>query len=411
MSWKFKDSIKSEIPWKLVEIELPLKQPLQPYVSFENLGTTTPIPLDKIGFTYDPRLIPPEFRNAAIPPPPEISIQRTPPRAAAPVVSTEQPPPLPDLSLIKIPRDPRRRKKLFSPKHLGEITKPLSIEIPLNNLPLFPSLFSFEEDLEIKFPLLPGLLREVSSKEENSTYTSPSAVGSLESPLEEGEIRDSPAIGSRRISDTSDISEEYQELFDIKSESPPCPDQLSETKIVRFNRDLSPPRTNWTTDQVACESFEIPFNVQGATVGKIDPPLAVFGRPLPTARPEQCVTLSKKLKQPSPAGRKGSSLILSPVDPLALPERNTRSATPPFKHKYCVQNQEFRHIKINPEIDVPIPKRFKTSKVEIIPSKFCNWICKCKVRGLCSLCYSGVISLNLEVLIKVGEGELPPGAS
>ena len=297
-------------------------------------------------------------------------------------------------------------KKLFLPRHFSELKKPLSIEIPLNNLPLFPSLFSYEEDLEIKFPLLPRLL-QVSNKEENSPYTSPSAVGSLES----GEIRDSPVLESRRISDSSVISEEYQELFDVKNESPLCSNQLSETKIVRFNKDLSPPKADWTTDQVECESFEIPFNVQGSSVGKTDPPLAVFGRPLPRARPEQSVTLSKKLEQPFSAGRKGSSLILSPVDPLALPERDTRSTTPPFKHKYSVQNQEFRYIKVTPEIDVPIPKRFKSSKIEIVPSKICNWICKCKVQGLCSLCYSGVISLNLEVLIKVGEGELPLGTS
>ena len=398
MSWKFKDSIKSEIPWKLIEIELPLKQPPQPYVSFENIDTTTQIPLNKTGFTYDPRLIPPEFRNAAIPPPPEISIQRSPPAA-------EQPSPLPGLSLVKIPRDPRRRKKLFSPRHYSDLTKPLSIEIPLRNLPLFPSLFSFQEDLEIKFPLLPGLLREASNKDEDSTYTSPS---SLESSLEEGEIRDSPPIENRGISDASDISEEY---FEIKSESPIHCEQLSETKTVRFNRDLSPPRTNCLKDQVACESFEIPFAIQGSSVGKTDPPLAVFGKPLPTTRPEQSVALSRKLEQPFSTGRKGSSLTLSPVDPLALPERETRSTTPPFKHKYSVQNQEFRYIKVTPEIDVPIPKRFKSSKVEIIPSKICNWICKCRVQGLCSLCYSGVISLNLEVLIKVGEGELPLGTS
>ena len=287
----------------------------------------------------------------------------------------------------------------------------MSIEIPLNNLPLFPSLFSFEEDLEIKFPLLPGLLKEVSNKEENSTYTSPSAVGSLESSLEEGEIRDSPPIESRRISDTSDISEEYQELFEIKSESPLHSEQLSETKTVRFNRDLSPPRTNCLTDQVACESFEIPFAIQGSSVGKTDPPLAVFGKPLPTTRPEQSVALSRKLEQPFSTGRKGSSLTLSPTDPLALPERETRSTTPPFRHKYSVQNQEFRYIRIAPEIDVPIPKRFKSSKIEIVPSKICNWICKCKIDGLCSLCYSGAISLNLEVLIKVGEEEPPLGSS
>ena len=121
-------------------------------------------------------------------------------------------------------------KNFFLPRHFSETKKPLSIEIPLNNLPLFPSLFSYEEDLEIKFPLLPGLLKEVSNKEENSTYTSPSAVGSLESSLEEGEIRDSPPIESRRISDTSDISEEYQELFEIKSESPLHSEQLRNQK-------------------------------------------------------------------------------------------------------------------------------------------------------------------------------------
>ena len=398
MSWKFKDSIKSEIPWKLIEIELPLKQPPQPYVSFENIDTTTEIPLIKTGFTYDPRLIPPEFRNAAIPPPPEISIQRSPPAA-------EQPSPLPGLSLVKIPRDPRRRKKLFSPRHYSDLTKPLSIEIPLRNLPLFPSLFSFQEDLEIKFPLLPGLLREASNKDEDSTYTSPS---SFESSLEEGEIRDNTPIENRGISDASDISEEY---FEIKSESPLHSEQLSETKTVRFNRNLSPPRTNCFKDQVACESFEIPFAIQGSSVGKTDPPLAVFGKPLPTTRPEQSVALSRKLEQPFSTGRKGSSLTLSPVDPLALPERETRSTTPPFRHKYSVQNQEFRYIRIAPEIDVPIPKRFKSSKIEIVPSKICNWICKCKIDGLCSLCYSGAISLNLEVLIKVGEEEPPLGSS
>ena len=400
MSWKSKDSIKSEIPWKLVEIELPLKQPLQPYVSFENLDTTTPIPLNKTGFTYDPRLIPPEFRNAAIPPPPEISIQRSPLSAAA-----EQPSPLPGLSLVKIPRDPRRRKKLFSPRHYSDLTKPLSIEIPLRNLPLFPSLFSFQEDLEIKFPLLPGLLREASNKDEDSTYTSPS---SLESSLEDGEIRDNPPIENRGISDASDISEEY---FEIKSESPIHCEQLSETKTVRFNRDLSPPRTNCFKDQVACESFEIPFAIQGSSVSKTDPPLAVFGKPLPTTRPEQSVALSRKLEQPPSTGRKGSSLTLSPTGPLTLPERETRSTTPPFRHKYSVQNQEFRYIRIAPEIDIPIPKRFKSSKIEIIPSKICNWICKCKIDGLCSLCYSGAISLNLEVLIKVGEEEPSLGSS
>ena len=398
MSWKFKDSIKSEIPWKLIEIELPLKQPPQPYVSFENIDTTAEIPLNKTGFTYDPRLIPPEFRNAAIPPPPDISIQRSPPAA-------EQPSPLPDLSLIKIPRDPRRRKKLFSPRHYSDLTKPLSIEIPLRNLPLFPSLFSFQEDLEIKFPLLPGLLREASNKDEDSTYTSPS---SLESSLEDGEIRDNPPVEHRGISDASDISEEY---FEIKSESPIHCEQLSETKTVRFNRDLSPPRTNCFNDQVACESFEIPFAIQGSSVSKTDPPLAVFGKPLPTTRPEQSVALSRKLEQPPSTGRKGSSLTLSPTDPLTLPERETRSTTPPFRHKYSVQNQEFRYIRIAPEIDVPIPKRFKSSKIEIIPSKICNWICKCKIDGLCSLCYSGAISLNLEVLIKVGEEEPPLGSS
>ena len=274
MSWKSKNCVKSEIPWKLIPTHLPPKQPPQPYVSFENLEATALIPLNKVGFTYDPRLIPPEYRHASIPSPPEISIQRSPSPAPEAVVPTEQLPSLPDLSLIRIPRDPRRRKKLFSPRHFQEKTKPLSIEIPLNNLPLFPRLFSFEKDIEIKFPLLPGLLK-VSNKEEDSPYTSPSSVGSLES----GEIRDSPAI-----------SNEYQELFDVKTESPVCLDQLNETKTVRFNKDLSPPRADWTTDQAECESFEIPFNVQESIVGKTDPPLAVFGQPLPRSRPEQSVS-------------------------------------------------------------------------------------------------------------------------
>ena len=395
MSWKSENCVKSEIPWKLIPIQLPSKQPPQPYVSFENLEATALIPLNKVGFTYDPRLIPPEYRHASIPSPPEISIQRSPSPAPEAVVPTEQLPSLPDLSLIRIPRDPRRRKKLFSPRHFQEKTKPLSIEIPLNNLPLFPRLFSFEKDIKIKFPLLPGLLK-VSNKEEDSPYTSPFSVGSLES----GEIRDSLAL-----------SNEYQELFDVKTESPVCLDQLNETKTVRFNKDLSPPRADWTTDQAECESFEVPFNVQGSSVGKFDPPLAVFGRPLPRSRPDQLVSLSKKLDQPPSAGRKGSSLILSPVDPLAFPERDTRSASPPFKHKYSVHNQEYRYIKLCPEIDIPIPKRFKKSKVEIIPSKTCNWICKCQVQGLCNLCYSGAISFNLEILIKCGEGGLSVPAS
>ena len=127
---------------------------------------------------------------------------------------------------------------------------------------------------------------------------------------------------------------------------------------MRFNKDLSPPKTGWAIDQAECESFEIPFNVQGSSVGKSDPPLAVFGRPLPRTRPDQFVSLSKKLDQPFSAGRKGGSLILSPVDSLKFPERNTRSASPPFKHKYSVQNPEYRYIKVSPEIEIPIPKRF-----------------------------------------------------
>ena len=167
MSWKSEIHVKSEIPWKLIPIQLPSKQPPQPYVSFENLEATALIPLNKVGFTYDPRLIPPEYRHASIPSPPEISIQRSPSPVPEAVVPTEQLPSLPDLSLIRIPRDPRRRKKLFSPRHFQEKTKPLSIEIPLNNLPLFPRLFSFEKDIEIKFPLLPGLLKAIAKQNKN----------------------------------------------------------------------------------------------------------------------------------------------------------------------------------------------------------------------------------------------------
>ena len=177
MSWMSDIHVKPEIPWKLIPIELSPKQPPQSYVSFENLETTVVIPLNKVGFTYDPRLIPPEFLHVSIPSPPKITIPRSP--SPEVVVPTEQPPSLPDFSLISTPRDPRRRKKLFSPRHFKETIKPLSIEIPINNFPLLPRLFSFEEDIEIKFPLFPGLLK-VSNKEEESPYTSPLGVGSLE---------------------------------------------------------------------------------------------------------------------------------------------------------------------------------------------------------------------------------------
>ena len=142
---------------------------------------------------------------------------------------------------------------------------------------------------------------KISRKEEESPYTSPSGVDSLE----DGEIRESP-----------DLSSEYQESFDIKTESSVCFDELQETKTVRFRKDLSPPKTDWAIDQAESELFEIPFNEQGSSVGKSDPPLAVFGRPLPRTRPDQFVSISKKLNQPLSAGKKGSSLILSPVDSL-----------------------------------------------------------------------------------------------
>ena len=195
---------------------------------------------------------------------------------------------------------------------LTDILPPVS---PFNSqqepfFPLLPKLFSFQEKVEINFPLFPGLLK-ISRKEEESPYTSPSGVDSLE----DGEVRESP-----------DSSGEYQESFDIKTESPVCFDQLQETKTVRFRKDLSPPKTDWAIDQAESELFEIPFNEQGSSVGKSDPPLAVFGRPLQRTRPDQFVSLSKKLDHPFSAGRKGSSLILSPVDPLALPERDTHSA-------------------------------------------------------------------------------------
>ena len=386
MTHKSEIHVKNEIPWKFTPIELPFKQSPKPYVSFQNLETTAVIPLSKVGFTFDPRLIPPELLHITIPPPPVITIPRSPSSETS--TQTEQTPVLPDFSLIKTPRDPRRRKKLFSPRHFKDVTQPLSIEIPENKLPLLPRLFSFHEEVEVKFPLFPRLLK-ICRKEEESPYTSPSAIGSLE----EGEIRDIP-----------DLFGEYQEFFDFKTESPLCSNQLKETKTVRFNDDLSPPKDNWVTDQAESEVFEIPF--QGTSVGRSNPPFAVFGRPLPRTRPEQLVSISKKLDQPFSTGRKGSSLILSPVAPLTFPERDTRSATPPFKHKYSVQNPEFRHIKVSPELEIPIPKRFKTHQVEIIPSPSYSWMCKCKTQGLCNLCYSGFIRLNLEIIIKCGDGGL-----
>ena len=78
MAWKSDIHVKPEIPWKLIPIELPSKQPPQPYVSFQNLETTAVIPLSKVGFTFDPRLIPPELLHVSIPSPPEITISRSP---------------------------------------------------------------------------------------------------------------------------------------------------------------------------------------------------------------------------------------------------------------------------------------------------------------------------------------------
>ena len=413
MAWKFNAHVKSEIPWSLIPIELPVKKAPRSYVSFQNLEITAEIPLEKVGFTFDPRLIPLHSPEILIPPAPEISISRDlfpqdsitrvlPPEIS---VSTDPLPVLPDFSLIRTPRDPRRRRRLFSPRLFKEIVKPISVEIPANNLPpvssfnfqqeplfpLLPNLFSFQEKFEINFPLLPRLLKICTKDGESpSPYSSPSAVNSLE----DGEIRESPvAFG------------EYLENFNGIIDSPACPDQLLETKTVRFRKDLSPPSVNWAVNQAESEVFEIHFKEQGSCVGKSDPPLAVFGRALPRTRPDQFVFTSKKLDQPL-SGRKGQSLTESPVDPLTFPERNTRSASPPYKHKYTVQSPECRYIKLTPEIEIPIPKRFKKSKVEIIPSKFFDWNCSCQVQGICQLCYSSSISFNLQILIKCGGGDL-----
>ena len=234
MAWKFNTHVKAEIPWRLIPIELPIKQPPRQYVSFQNLEITAVIPLDRVGFTFDPRLVPPD-PEILIPPPPEISIPRDPSpqnsisRSLSPEisVSSEPLPVLPDFSSIKVPRDPRRRKKLFSPR----LFKPLTIEIPTDILPpvshinsqqeplfpLLPNLFSFQEELEIKFPLFPGLLK-ISTKEGDipSPYTSPSGVGSLE----DGEIRENPSTSGK-----------YWESFDDITEFPACSDQLKETKL------------------------------------------------------------------------------------------------------------------------------------------------------------------------------------
>ena len=100
MTCKSKIFVKNEIPWKLTPVELPSRHSPKPYVSFQNLETTAVIPLEKVGFTFDPRLIPPELLHISIPPPPEITIP------GSPEILTEQPSVLPDFSLIKTPRDP-----------------------------------------------------------------------------------------------------------------------------------------------------------------------------------------------------------------------------------------------------------------------------------------------------------------
>ena len=119
MAWKSNTHVKTEIPWSLIPIELPFKQPPRQYVSFQNLETTATIPLNKVGFTFDPRLIPPDLLHISIPPPPEITIASNPsPKnsnsrdpSSEILVPTEPLPVLPDFSSIR----PKAQEKTFFP--------------------------------------------------------------------------------------------------------------------------------------------------------------------------------------------------------------------------------------------------------------------------------------------------------
>ena len=157
-----------------------------------------------------------------------------------------------------------------------------------------PTVVSSFQTTSVSFGL--EELLKISTKEGDipSPYTSPSGVGSLE----DGEIRENPST-----------SGEYWESFDDITEFPACSDQLKETKTVRFRKSLSPPSLDWVVDQAESEAFQIHFNKQGACGGKSksDPPLAVFGRPLPRTREDQFVFTSRKLSQPLPGKRKVSN--------------------------------------------------------------------------------------------------------
>lgn len=161
--------VKTETAWRLIPIDLPIRQPPRQSLGLQNLGSCqVNIPLTKIDFVIDPRIIPRDLFHLSIPKPPEITFPFSPkPIHVVPSYSG------------KVPRNPRFRRK--------EVTEPLSVQIPTQepSFPLLPNLSSSQDDLPIlsshNFPLFPGLLK---SKEEQ--LSSPESTNSLE----EGEIRD-----------------------------------------------------------------------------------------------------------------------------------------------------------------------------------------------------------------------------
>ena len=105
--------VKTETAWRLIPIDLPIRQPPRRSLGFQNLGACqVNIPLTKIDFVIDPRLIPRDLLHLSIPKPPEITIPFSP----------EPLPVVPNYLSGKVPRDPRLRKK--------EVTEPLCVQIP-----------------------------------------------------------------------------------------------------------------------------------------------------------------------------------------------------------------------------------------------------------------------------------------
>ena len=142
--------VKSEKPWRLIPVDLPVRQPPRRSPGLQNLGgCQVDIPLIKSELVIDPRIK--NLLHLSISKPPEISIPLFSP-------GWEEPPPVVP-NLEKVPRDPRLRKK--------EVTGSLSVQIPTQNptFPLLPNLSSSQDDLPItsshKSPLFPGLLKPI----------------------------------------------------------------------------------------------------------------------------------------------------------------------------------------------------------------------------------------------------------